>query len=355
MATKPSRRLTPKVRELVATDRQSRPPVGSLTPDEIELLTAVVRREGEFDVPVSAYRAIAALAAGAPPDAAVPVLTSVLADRTAPPTDRVAAARGLGQIGTPAAEQALLRQVREPNPRMQQDVLAALGTFAGPDAARELDRLPVPDDPATRRQLAFTRALIAHRHGLQGPFLPQALARGRPAAPAGQMTSVELAPKAAAAITGDRDRLRGSTYAIRLSERGYSVRCGPSEWTIFVNQEVGPSLALPRLFDRPWIAAVLAQWLPEGEAVVTRLVLLTRPVDKRLHIDVVRSDGQVAYIGEAHQDGSAIAFSIADVDRPGTAPTNIAGRVTPTGVELQTSVASAVRVGTRATHPVIVP
>jgi hypothetical protein len=275
----------------------------------------------------------------------------VLADRTAPPTNRVVAARGLGQIGTSAAEQALLGQVREPNPRMQQDVLAALGTFAGPDAARELDRLPVPDDPATRRQLAFTRALIAHRHGLQGPFLPQAPARERPVALAGQTTSVQLTP----IIAGDLDRLRGPTYGIRFSERGYLLRCGPSEWTILINQEVGPSLASRRLFDRPWIAAILAQWLPGREAVMTRLVLLIRPVSKQLHIDVVRSDGQVAYIGEAHQDEAAITFSIADVDRPGTAPTDIAGRVTSNRVQLQTSVASAVRVGTRATHPVIVP
>jgi hypothetical protein len=92
--TEPSQRLAPRMRDLVAADRNGRPTVGALTPDEIQFLTAVVRREGRLDVAVSPARAISALSLGAPPDDAVPVLTRVLADRAGAPTDRATVARG---------------------------------------------------------------------------------------------------------------------------------------------------------------------------------------------------------------------------------------------------------------------
>lgn len=350
MAAARPRRLTPKIRELVAVDRQSRPPVGRLTPAQVKLLADVARRRQEFEVPVSAARAIGALAAGAKPDAATPVLTTILADSKAPQTDRSAAARGLGSIATPRAERALLRHVRIRDPRVQQDVFAALGLFAGPAAARALDRLAPPADQAARGQLAFTRALVAHRHGLDGPFLREARAvERRPGRPA-QMTTFALGTKTVRTTSSDLARLRGPTYGIDFAGRAFSLHCGPAEWAIFVNAEMGRSaMSLTNLFDRPWIAAVLAHWLPERETATARLVLLTRPAGKRVHIDVVRADGEVVYTGTAQQVESAIAFAISDVERPGTAPMSVSGRLTARGVEVEKSVVFAARVGVRET------
>ena len=350
MASERPRRLTPKVRALVATDRQARPPVGRLTSAQVEVLKAIARREHEFAEPVSAPRAISALAAGASADVAVPVLETLLSNSKAPRTDRITAARGLGHIATPEAEQALLQNVRARDPRVQQDVLAALGMFAGPAAARQLGKLVAPLDPATRQQLALTRALIAHRHGLDGPFLPEARVVERRAGRPEQMTTLELRTKTAKTTAAALDRLRGSTYGIEFTDRAYSLRCGPTEWAIFINKEMGRSpTSLTHIFDRPWIAAILAQWLPEREAATTRFVMLTRPRGERVDIDVVRADGELVYTGTAEQVGSAIAFAISDVDRLGTAPMNIAGRITSRGVELETRVVFASRIGVRET------
>ena len=74
-----------------------------------------------------------------------------------------------------------------------------------------------------------------------------------------------------------------------------------------------------------------------------------------MRIDVVRTDGEVMYTGTAEQVGSAVAFAMADVDRPATAPTTVEGTVTSTGVDLELSVPFATRVGTRSPERVIVP
>jgi HEAT repeat protein len=341
--------LTPKVLGLVATDRLSRPPVGRLTAAQAEQLIAVARREQAFDVQVSPARALGALAAGASPDVAVPVLEAVLADGKAPRTDRVAAARGLGTIGTPEAERALLERVRVRAPRVQQDVFAALGLIGSPEAARVLGDLPPPADHAARQQLDFARALIAHRHGLPGPFMTEARGVERTPGRAKQMAPLTLKLGTARATAAALDRLRGPTYGVEFAERALSLTCGPAEWTIFRNREATPSA----LLDRPWIAAVLAQALPRREAITTRFVLLTRPTGKQAHIDVVRADGEIVYTGTARPAGSAIAFSVFDVERRGTAPLTVKGRLTGTGVNVDTAVVFAARTGVQATAPVV--
>lgn len=172
VATERPRRLGRKVRELVNPDRLDRPEVGRLTRAEVQTLTAAVTDPRAFAEPVSVRHALHALAVGAKGEVAVPVLADVLAGRRTSETERVVVARELGGVATPAAEASLTRHVRERNPRVQQAVLAGLGTFAGPRTLRDLA------DDATRRQLALTRALIAHRHGLDGPFLREARESG---------------------------------------------------------------------------------------------------------------------------------------------------------------------------------
>ena len=354
MAARRPSSLTPKIKELVATDRLSRPPVGRLTDAHVEQLVAVAHRRQTYEVPVSAARAIGALATGAKPNVAVPALKAVLSNGKAPRTDRIAAARGLGVIATAQAERTLLAHVRVSDPRVQQDVFAALGTFGGPAAGRALDQLAMPPDNAARKQLAFARALIAHRHGLAGPFMSEARGVERRPGRDEDMAAIGLRMGTAKATTAALDRLRGPKYGINFADRALSLSCGPAEWTIFLNREVGRSAKSPtNLFDRPWIAAILAQALPTRETLTTRLVMLTRPAGRQAHVDVVRADGEIVYTGAAEPAGSAIAFSISDVERLGTAPLAITGRVTSTGIAVETAVAFAARIDVRETAGVV--
>ncbi len=61
----------------------------------------------------------------------------------------------------------------------------------------------------------------------------------------------------------------------------------------------------------------------------TTQYVLTHPVQGAARIDVVRTDGEVMYTGTMERVGPGFAFAMADVDRPGTAPTNVRGRVAP--------------------------
>jgi len=346
-------RLTPKLRDLVAIDRHDRPPVGRLTPAQVTTLTAVARGEDRFSEPVSVAHALIALASGARPELALPVLADVAADRSAPRSDRVTAARQLGRIATPQAQDALLRRVGDPEPRVQQVALAGLGRFADPAALRPLAKTIEPSDLAARRQLALTRALIAHRHGLDGPFLADASRAEHPPGQPGQLATLTLGRKTAKKTATDRAKLLGSTYGIELADRAYGLACGKARWTLFMNADLGDSAAaVNRVFERAWIVGLLARWIPERIAAATQYVVLSRPIGGSARLDVVSADGIVLYTGLAERGKGELSFGIGDVDRPGSAPTSLAGRVTGRGVVLDLSSAFASRVGTRATTDV---
>ena len=341
-------RLTPKIRDLITPNRLDRPSIKGLTAAHIETLAAIARKPKDVDEPVSAQRAIEALARGAKPEVAIPVLAEVVSDQAAPTTNRVAAARELGQLRAADAEQALVRRVTIRDPRVQQAVIWSLGAVGGPTALRALNRIESVPDRAANNQLVLSRALIAHRNGLEGPFLPAVKGVNRTPEQAQEKATVTLRLKTDKATANDRSRLVGSTYGIDLAARAAGLSCGRNEWTLFFNRELDPSVAASRLLQRPWLAGLLGRWHIRGKSLVTQYILLTRPDNRAARIDVVRSDGTLVYTGTAEVNNSGISFSIADVDHPGTAPTNLSGRLTSKGLELERVVASARRVASRS-------
>lgn len=347
-----STRLTPKIRDLVTPNRLDRPSIKGLTAAHIETLMAIARKPKDVAEPISAPRAIEALARGAKPEVAIPVLAEVVSDRAAPTTNRVVAARELGHLGIADAEQALVRRVTIRDPRVQHVVFWALGAVGGPTALRALGRVEAVPDRAANNQLVLSRALIAHRHGLEGPFFPAVKGVVRTPEQVEEKANVTLRLKTERATANDRTRLVGSTYGIELAARGVELSCGRNEWTLFFNRELDPGTATRRLFERPWVSALMGRWHVRRKALVTQYIVLTRPENGAARIDVVRTDGTLAYTGRAEVDNLGISFSIADVDRPGTAPANLSGRMTSKGLELERVVASARRVASRSTLPV---
>jgi hypothetical protein len=230
---------------------------------------------------------------------------------------------------------------------VQQAAFAALGLFAGRSALDTMETLSAPADEAARLQLFLTRALITHREGINGPFLPEREGSSRESVPA-PMNNVSLIMQTAADTAAGQARFRGPTYGIRIADQSYFLRCGRAEWTMFVNSDLGPVFtANGRLFERPWIAALLARWLPPGVAATTQYLVLTRPVEARVRIDVVRADGEVMYTGSAETVGSGLSFTISDVDRPQTAPTHLSGLMSSEDVRLDVAMVSGTRVATR--------
>lgn len=351
--TSKSLRIGPKIKALLATDCSLRPPVSRLRSAQVAQLVAIARRPQAVGAEVSPARAIKALAEGAKAEIAVPVLQATLANNHLTMTERAAAARGLGHIATPEAERALLRHARSRDPRVQQQVFSALGPFAGPAAVRTLSKLAAPDDIAAYRQLVFAAALVAHRHGLKGPFLAETPFVERARSRVKTTSPLKARTRTARFSKTTGRRFRGRDYGIRFTDRVHSIDCGPLRWELFLNEHLGRSASgLAKLLERPWIAGVLALWLPEKEALHSRYVILTRPIGKSIRIDIVRADGEVVYAGNAARTDTGVEFRLSDVVRPGTAPLNLVGRLTSGGMKIVSSVSSATRVNTREVLPV---
>ncbi|MGW6726008.1 HEAT repeat domain-containing protein [Nocardia sp. NPDC055029] len=344
--------LTPAIRELVMDEPSGRRRVRSLSDAELQLLIAVAHDEQGVDVPLSRHRALGVLAAVASAEVVLPVLEQVAGDRAAGRTDRVAALRGLGRVATPAAERLLLGHITDADPAVRREAFAALGTFAGTSALNALMALDETGDNASQRQLTLTRAMIAHREGADGPFLPD-ISGSRPGTRGDDDTrEVSLELKSAEDTTEDAERFRGPTFGIDLTDRAYGLRCGRAEWSVFVNRDLGSSFsARERMLERPWIAALMARWALPALAMTTQYLVMTRPVGLSVRVDVVRTDGEIAYTGSAELVGEELAFSVTDVDRPQTVPTTLAGAIEPDGVRLDVAAVSTKRVGKRQTQP----
>ena len=347
--------LTTAVHRLVALDRHHRPSIGRLTAPQVQALTQVARTPQAFKEHVSAPLAIEALARGAKADAAIPVLTRILGDHAASIPARVTAARGLGFIATPDAERALLRRARVEHPRVQQAVLRAVGAIGTPAALPALARLPEPTDRATRRQLVFARALIAHRHGLEGASLPPIDAEPRRPEQVGDRTTLTCTIASAAATAKNRERLKESVYGIKLATRAAKLVCGSVEWTVFFNRDVEPSQMAKSLRKRPWVLGLMVGWHDARRIAVVKHLILTSPDGNGARVDVVRRDGERIYVGRMTIDGAKVRFTITDIDRPATAPTYVSGHVTARGIDLENVAVSGTRVGVRPTVALIPP
>lgn len=93
-----------------------------------------------------------------------------------------------------------------------------------------------------------------------------------------------------------------------------------------------------RIFERPWITALLARGHARTDSSAVQYVVLSDPHDDAARIMVVRTDGELVYSGELNRPRGLLSFVVRDVARRGTAPTNIKGHLTSRGVELELSI-----------------
>lgn len=324
------RRMSPTLRDLVAVDRNVRPPIRRPAGPQVDTLLAIAYGGDLVPEPVSIRRALTVLARGARPEVALPVLTEIAADSTAPRAERLSAVHELGRLGGPGAQASLLSRIGDRDPRLQQAALTALGQFADETAEAVLARLPQPGDLAARRQLAFTRTLVAHRAG-RGSLPPPVPPVRRSA---GGFTAVRLCRRSPEQNAAERSGRVGSTYGIELAGATYGLVCGETRWTLVTNAALGDPIEADLLARRPWIAGLLCSWLPSRGSASPQYVLLSRPEGDGVRLDVVRSDGTVMYAGGGTVGPDGFGFTLVEVARPGVAAPQLTGRVSAPGAAL---------------------
>ncbi len=318
--------------------------------DAAQLLDAA-RGRGPMATELSQHQAIGLLRSMLAPDESVDVLSTLATDAAAPVAARVAATRALGPIGDDRVRDTLLAQSADVDVRVRGAAYTALAEAA---TAADLQSLAAIDEPvaAAQRVLAFARTVVAHREGLDEHVIEPASASPIRPVPGAHTRAVALTdlttPDADAAVRG----LRGSRYGIDLAADVQRLTCGSTGWELFANAELG-GFAVPfeRLVERPWVFGLAALRRPAVDIADTQYVLLTRPTPPTVALEVVRTDGVIAYVGTIEPSDRGWRFTLADTDRPQTAPTDLAGVVDDTGVHLTASLVAATRVRLVGTVP----
>ena len=353
-----SNKLSPRIEELLHINHNPRGnlPVDTLDEADIATLEAIIDRRITPSFEFSMGKAITALVRIKQTPDVVERLGRVLADESMTRVSRVVAATQLGLFDdSGSAQQTLGTYLLIPDRLVQLEVVRSIGIIGDKSALQMLDRLPTPEWDATRKQLNFSKALIAHRSGIVRDDLSYVEGVKRQRGSEDEMIELTLRVIDGAALHEDSQRFRGSAYGIRMGDVGFALQARKARWTVFTNREVTTDWQFTQVFERPWITALLARWDERTTTLSTQYVVLTSPRAETTSIMVVRRDGEIFYTGDMAQlaDGN-FAFEMRDVERAGTAPTNVAGNLTRSGVELTLTVPFGSREGTKAGQEVII-
>lgn len=353
--TKPSVRIPKAVLDIIHPDVKSPPELADrgLTASHVEALRAIVRRTAVPKQPFSMAKAINELAHADKTRSATRAITSVLADREEAMPDRVVAAWALSR-GLSGAKAALLDHLTESDRFVRQEVFKSLGIVGDAEALTRLKRLRAVEVPSVAKQLALSKALIAHRHDLDYEHDLYRTGAVRKPGTDEPMVTLSLSPMRKATARAHRERMLGTTYGIDIGDRAFRLKAGRALWTVYVNQALGDDEQLGGMFDRKWIIALLSRWHIRTDRNEVQYVVLTSPKERSAEIVVARTDGEIMYTGTASKGRDLLRFAMRDVKRPGTAPTNVKGRLTRTGLELDMTVPFGRRQGASEGAPVVV-
>ncbi|HEX5039899.1 MAG TPA: HEAT repeat domain-containing protein [Candidatus Limnocylindria bacterium] len=332
--------LPRRVRTMLDPDRRfvSEQVARDLSVRDVEALKAVVRDRSGRPESASLSRAIGALSVRDPSAETAELLATFGRDRSEDPVDRAAAAAGLRLIPLPEARRGLTRLVTAPDYIVRVEALKAAGCIGDESMLRTLERLDRRPEGGEERQRAFAMALITHRLGVSGDHIPFQPGVARRAGKDADLIDLSLRPVRSKTIAGERERLRGSDYSIPLSDRvGFALSAGKARWTVFVNADLadggGVFARSSRIFERPWITALLARIDDRTKTSAVQYIVLSDPDEAGARIMVIRTDGEPFYSGNLTRPKGMLSFVVRDIARKATAPTNVRGRLTTRGVE----------------------
>jgi hypothetical protein len=349
-------KLPRRLSELVSINRLpfSVPAAWKLPAADVTGLKQIIRREVVPEGPVNVGRAISALALREPSAEVAEILSGFLNDEHEDATDRAVAAVSLRLVPLPAAREGLAGGLSTADDRVRIHAIASLGCIGDQQSLAALEQVGEPRTPAEELQLAFAKALIAHRLGLPGDYLRPRRGVRRTAGRDEELINLSLRQMRTKTIVAQRALLRGSDYGMPTSDDvGFALRAGEAYWMVFVNREMFDDSGLASLFHRRWITALLARWDNRTKSYGVQYVVLTEPIRRAVRIMVMRTDGEQFYSGRATSPDGVLTFDMRDVARRGTAPTTVQGRLTARGIELDLAIPFGKRVKQRKPAPVV--
>lgn len=344
--TPPLTKLPPRVSELISPGRKLPVDVGSqrkLTANQLDALRSVVNRQVIAKTPISMIHAVTALAAFDPSEDTAGNLADLVVNEWEAQPDRATAAIALRRIPAEASEPALIRALSVSEPVLLQRVVQSLGAVAGPGALPKLEKLATDGPAALTQQIAFAKELIASRAGIDVEYRPDVRGVARKPGKDDAVLPMTMRKLRKSTVEKQLSRVVDTRYGIEIGSWAFNVTAGNARWTLFMNEQLQEAGGFGALFERPWLVGILPRWDHQTDTAAVQHVIVSRPNGRTASVRVIRTDGEVVYTGPVKRVRDLMKFSIRDVARRGTAPTNVHGRLTPTGLEIEMASPFAMR------------
>lgn len=271
------------------------------------------------NVPIDKKRAINTLTRSERSVEATEILAGILSSADESTEVRVMAARNLTFMPPEICEKALLQSLTDGDEFVREEVIRSLSRIGTTNALRRLQKLPIPDNEYNQRQLSFAKLAISIRSGAEEPDVSGVFGI--------RWTSHRVKPMEGKPLQEDIDSIWGSPYGIALNPNiGFEVHCGRMKHLLFLNAEIKRGALASSIRSRAMIAGVVALQAAGGKHSTIRYLLLTIPSETGIDAIIARTNGQVAYAGEARSDGEVLRLEMRDVGAERT-PTEIEGLV----------------------------
>lgn len=250
---------------------------------------------------------------------------------------RIAAASALGAGGSPANERALRQGLRAEEAQVRIRVVRGLGRIGGPGSLPSLDKMRAKPGSPEDKELALARTLISYRNGIERDDISfQRGKRRRPGKPE-NLLPLKLRPtrdtKSRRIIKAQGAHPYGITLSTRLA---FKVDIGRARWLLAINREARGKGFVPRITRKRIITGLMLRHFRATDTYSVQYIVLTRAnAEGVIEILVMRTDGEMMYSGGLESVGKRLDFHLFDIERRGTAPTRVEGRLTPKGFELE--------------------
>ena len=348
----PAHGLSPPLLQAIAADALDCP-VDGLPPlegDDLAELKRILRGESTPAVPVDRARAIRALVRSDRSAEATDVLARVLGNMEEGTRARAVAAYGLGTISSADAERVLVGNLSAEDADVRAEVVTALGRMGSAEALDRLRSAPPPANPRAGRQFSLARLLVALRAGAGEQEVEEArrlLRAGAgepvepgPGVPQRTFESTRIDAPEVRELLGMVD---GSTYGIPLNGRvGFRVPCGRTSYVLFLNSQLEPGRFVEGVRSKALIAGILAAQDRVTRRVTPRYLIVSTPTSKGLDLLVTRTDGELAFAGEAALDGDGLRLTLRTAGDRG-APGRIEGRLSGSDLSWRLAVSGQAR------------
>ena len=282
-------------------------------------LKCILRGERIPNVPFDKKRAINTLTRSERSAETTEILAGILSSADEPTEVRVTAARNIALMPLDICEKALLRNLTDRDKFVREEVIRSLSRIGTTEALRRLQELPVPDNEYHQRQLSFAKLSIGIRSDTEETDISGILGI--------RWASHRVKPIEGKAVKEDIDSIWGSPYGITLNpDLGFDVHCGRLRHLLFLNAEIKRGALVSSVRSRAMIAGVVALQEEDVKYSTIRYLLLTVPSETGIDAIIARTNGEVAYTGEARFDGEVLRLEMRDVGLERT-PTEIEGLV----------------------------